>query len=310
VALSRRKLLGWGVAAFFGAGGAMLLGRKRRDFDPSVLRQRAEAIGARHQIRIGYGAPESFVVAPFPAERAAIVGGVVGPVELSALPPALDGIEESLGVYPAGFFSTLCKAIFICGSLTLDGAEAGGTYGPVWLVLVATSKVGDRGIVETARLGVHHEFSSLVWNALPGLPPRWAALLPREWSPASTNAEALAAAARDGGRARDDGFLSAYGATTAENDFNVYAETAFADAGRLASAAARSTIVARKTAHLLAAYHRLDARFATVFERLGLWRLRDAALEAVLVDTPAAGAVSPGEPPAGIIVRPGDNPLH
>jgi len=72
------------------------------------------------------------------------------------------------------------------------------------------------------------------------------------------------------------------------------------------SAAARSPVVARKTAHLLAAYHRLDARFAAVFERLGLWRLRDTALEAAL--SIADGTVSPSEPPTGVIVRPGENP--
>ena len=231
------------------AGDTLLLGRKRRAVDPAALRQRAEAIGARHRIRIGYGAPDTFFVAPDPAASAAIVGGVARAAEPSALPRALDGIEESLEIYPAGFFSTLCKAIFVCGSLTRDGAESGGTYGPAWLILVATWEVGERGIFETARLGVHHEFSSLVWNALPGLPARWAALLPREWSPAGTNAEALAAGGRGADRPRDDGFLSSYGATTVENDFNVYAETAFADAGRLVSAAARSPVVARKTAY-------------------------------------------------------------
>lgn len=147
--------------------------------------------------------------------------------------PALDGIEEALAVYPAGFVSKLCKTIFICGSLNLGGAEAGGSYGPNWLVLVATEKVGVEGIFETAHLGVHHELSSLVWNAAADLSARWVALLPPDGSPAQTNAEALAAA-REEPIQRNDGFLSAYAATTAENDFNTFAETAFAAPARLA----------------------------------------------------------------------------
>jgi len=71
-----------------------------------------------------------------------------------------------------------------------------------------------------------------------------------------------------------DGFLSPYGATNPENDFNVYAETVFLNPSHVATQAEKHPIVAKKLALLMEAYIQLDARFEGVFERLGLLRFR------------------------------------
>jgi hypothetical protein len=184
------------------------------------------------------------------------------------VPEALDGIEQALAVYPPGFVSTRCKAVFICGSLSLDGAHAGGTYGPAWIILVATQRFG-WGIFETALLGIHHELSSLVWYVRLDLPPRWRALLPEGYSEAKDTAEALKASPSGKGDV-DRGFLSPYGATSAENDFNVYAELVSTDAARVAALADAHPLIARKLALLMDAYTSLDSRFDGIFRKLGL----------------------------------------
>jgi hypothetical protein len=274
--VTRRRIVVLAAGLAAGLGGAALLWPIRRVPDAAALLARADQLGGAHGILIGYGALGSFFVPPFTAQDAVIPNGRATRVDLDALPRALDGIAESLAVYPRGFVAARCKAIFVCGSLTLDGAEAGGTYGPAWIILVATRRVGDAGIFETARLGVHHELSSLVWNARPDLPARWRAELPAGWTDAPDNAAALASG-QPGAADLDRGFLSPYGATTAENDFNVYAELAFTEPQRVADLAASRPLVARKLALLIDAYTASDARLADVFARLGLARFAASA---------------------------------
>jgi hypothetical protein len=161
--------------------------------------------------------------------------------------------------------------------MTIDGADAGGTYGPTWIILVATYRFGDRGIYETARFGIHHELSSLVWKAGVDLESRWRGLLPSGYSEAKDNAEALKAAAADE-REINLGFLTPYGATAPENDFNTYAETVFTDAARLAALADKHLLIAQKLGLVMDAYVSLDGRFEELFKRFGLDRFASTHL--------------------------------
>jgi hypothetical protein len=259
------------------AGAIALLTPARRHVDPTALRARADAIGREHGIYIGYDRPETFFVAPWTSRDAIIPNGVATRVDLEAVPVALDGIEEALAVYPAGFVSTRCKAVFICASLTSHGADSGGTYGPAWIILVASHDFADGGIYETARLGIHHELSSFIWRGRLDLPSRWRTLLPADWSEAKNNAEALKAALEGEGDV-ERGFLSPYGATMDENDFNTYAEVVFTDPARLAALADKHPLVAQKLALLMDAYTSLDSRFEDLFKKFGLDRFASAHL--------------------------------
>jgi hypothetical protein len=242
------------------------------------IEERARALGDRNGILIGYGPPSTFFVAPYTAKDAAIAHGTATAADPGVLGPALDGIEQSLRIYPPGFFKKLCGAIFLCGTLALDGAPAGGTYGPAWIILAAPRELGESGIFQTARLGVHHELSSLVWHRIPDLTAAWQRLLPASWTPSANNAAAL----RQANAAAPDpatGFLTAYGATDAENDFNVYAETVFTDPQRLSHLASSQPVVAKKLALLMAAFAILDDRMAAVFDGLGVGPFRAALPE-------------------------------
>jgi len=117
----------------------------------------------------------------------------------------------------------------------------------------------------------------------------------------ATNAEALAAGAAGQNLevARSDGFLSAYGATSVENDLNVYAETIFTDAERVVRLAKSQPRVARKAGLLMGAYTNLDPRFKALFAGFGL-----GSLQAPTFDSLNEGsAVSPIAIPSGRIVH-------
>jgi hypothetical protein len=291
-----------GVALF---GLAFLWGWGNQQMDPSAIHERVKKIAESEGIVIGLGAPETFFVPPYTAADARAIlgdGNSAIPVEIDAVPPALDGIEKALRVYPPGFFGKNCKAIFLAGSLTLDGARAGGTWNKDWIILSARKENSKEGIYETAWYGVHHEFSSLVWNRFPELRAIWNSLLPLGWVPARRNAVVLEAPDSLITDPRD-GFLSAYGATNLQNDFNIYAETVFIEPSYVAEHAGRYPVVAKKLALLMEAYIQLDRRFEDVFERVGLLRFR-SALPASFGE---GVSVSPSYIPQGRIVPSGSS---
>jgi hypothetical protein len=229
----------------------------------------AKAIGRRHGLLIGFGNPAQFYTPPFGATDAVIPSCEADPVVFDNLRPALDGIATSIALYPPGFIAKYCRAIFICGNLRCEGVSAGGTYGPAWIILSANPVFGPGGIHETARLGVHHEFSSLILARSPALVPRWIATLPVGWQSIESTRDALLQAGDEG----HDGFLSSYGATSVENDFNTYAETAFGDPPRLVELARTSRTIRQKATLLLGLYISLDERLNATFRSFGLGEL-------------------------------------
>ncbi|WP_442681223.1 hypothetical protein ACSBM8_08670 [Sphingomonas sp. ASY06-1R] len=273
-------------------GGAYLL-RRAPAASQEDIAAKAAAIGRANGLFIGYGDPASFYVPPYGPHDAAIPDGSATQAEITDVAEALDAIEQSLSVYPAGFYAALCRAIFLCGTLLFGAEHAGGTYGPAWIVLATDPSVGPDGIRETARLGVHHEFSSLLLQREPEIQARWQALLPAGWRPDQRSDEALRHDAPGGVH---DGFLSSYGATSLENDFNTYAETAFGAPSRLIAQAAANPLVARKAALLLQAYAQRDARMEQTYRKLGIDQLAVARPAA-----PAELRVAPIEIPAPTI---------
>jgi hypothetical protein len=99
----------------------------------------------------------------------------------------------------------------------------------------------------------------------------WTAFAPPAWRFANTRETALARGA-DPDPAVDSGFLSAYGATTAENDFNTYAERIFTEPENLVRVACQHALVAKKFLFVLQTYVMLDDRLEKTFQNLGLDR--------------------------------------
>jgi hypothetical protein len=263
------------AAAFLVAGIAMLAWQwhsDRASLSQNVSRnvqEQAHRIEQAHGIRIGYGSPADFWTPPFKAEDATAPGVELKPAALENVAIALDGIEAGLNQYPPRFVARLIHAIFICGELRMGGVEAGGTAGPAWIIVAAPSDLGAEGIRTGSLLDVHHELSSFVLRVNPLTRVQWSEFAPADWD---FVAEAGGALRRAGASAPspDTGFLSAYGATNLENDFNVYAEKMFTEPDSLARLAQAYPLIRRKLDFVRATYVAIDPAFAERFQRLGL----------------------------------------
>jgi hypothetical protein len=164
-----------------------------------------------------------------------------------------------------GFVAHLIRAIFICDELRMDDESAGGTAGPTWIILVAPSDIDVQGIPAV----VHHELSSFVLRADVATRPQWAQFAPADWTFVEAPGNALQRE-HDPAPPLETGFLSAYGATNVENDFNVYAETMFTEPANLAQLARQHPLIRRKLDFVRAAYVAIDPRLADRFRRMGL----------------------------------------
>jgi hypothetical protein len=225
-----------------------------------------------HGIVIRYEDPSTFFVPPF-GPRDVVTDGMQVPVAApESVPPALDGIEASLALYPPGFVSKLVGGIFIAGDIRVSAGLSGGFTGPTWFVLAAPASSGVEGIHTICLVGVHHELSSFVLRKANAL-AAWTAFAPTNWTFATTREEALSRG-DTANPAPDTGFLSAYGATTAENDFNTYAERIFTEPETLVALACKHALVKKKLLFVLETYVKLDARMERIFRGLGIDRAR------------------------------------
>ena len=177
----------------------------------------------------------------------------------------LDGIESALSVYPKGFVSEVIDVVYISSSIKIEGAAAGGTYGSKWIALSNIAQWnGTEANYKNAFRGFHHELSSLIFNHSPSILVTWQSLLSEDWEPAVSNYEALT---------KDElapdynaGFLSDYGKTSMGNDFNIYAEFAFAEPEKLRELAATYPIIAKKLSLFITAYTQFSAKYQQDFE--------------------------------------------
>jgi hypothetical protein len=134
----------------------------------------------------------------------------------------------------------------------------------------ATFATNRREIRSTNVLAFHHELSSFVLKKA-GATQEWAAFAPADWNFTTTSEDALSHGLRSD-PAINTGFLSAYGATTAENDFNVYAERIFTQPRDLVRLACRHALVRKKLLFVLETYVKLDRRMENTFRQLGIDR--------------------------------------
>jgi hypothetical protein len=230
--------------------------------------ERAARLTRTYGIVIGYGHPSTFFVPPYGPADAEIDDMQMIGADLQSLAPALDGIEESLAMYPLGFVSSLVRAIFVAGELRVGSERAGGSTGPAWFILAASDSSDAWAIRLNNLVGVHHELSSFVLQKADAM-EEWTAFTPVDWKFTTTSEEALThGSAPDPGQ--ETGFLSAYGATTAENDFNTYAERIFTEPKPLVQLACQHALIRKKLLFVLRTYIRLDARMENVFRELGI----------------------------------------
>jgi hypothetical protein len=230
--------------------------------------QQAQRLTKTYGIRVEFGDPSTFYTPPYGPSDAKEPGFEPEPADPELAAVAMEGIEAALTKYPPGFVDKLIDAVFICGKLRMDGALAGGSAGPAWLVLSAPDDLTREHVRTLAEFTFHHELSSHVLRKDPTTIERWTAFAPPDAQFVKGVRETLA---RDGLTAPDPstGFLSAYGSTNPENDFNTYAEEIFADAERLKLIARDQSLIKRKLQFVLDIYEHIDPRFHKYFIETG-----------------------------------------
>ena len=231
--------------------------------------QQAHRLTKTYGIRIEFGDPSAFYTPPYGPQDAAGPGFELEPAVPELAGVAMQGIEAALEKYPPGFVDKLIDAVFICGKLRMDGALAGGSAGPAWIVVSAPDDLTRKHVRTLAEFTLHHELSSHVLRKDPGTMVRWSAFSPSDAAFVKNVRETLA---RDGLAAPDPstGFLTSYGATNPENDFNTYAEKVFADAETLKSMARSQDLIKRKLQFVLDTYEHIDGRLRDYFVDSGL----------------------------------------
>lgn len=249
--------------------------RDERDTLQSQIRLAASTYG----LIIGCDSPSTFFIPPYRVEDGLSAGSSATQVHADRALLAIEEIFKEIKKYPKGFFTSLCSAIFLCDTLLMEGVKAGGTFGPKWIILAAGEAMSDASVQATARLGLHHEFSSLIFRGDIPLQAAWARQMPSGWTPALSAAVALASDVHAQLELKK-GILTVYGGTSIENDFNTYAEVLFTEPAKLRSLCETyPTTIAPKTSLLLNSYIRRDQRFIEVFDRQGFEAIRKIVID-------------------------------
>lgn len=239
----------------------------------SELKQ-ATRLAQTYKLEIKAGSPALFFPIGYGPKDAELPTLKMEATTLNQASEALDGIESALSLYPPGFITSFIDAIYIAGHMQIEGADAGGTFGPKWIILSNIEEWnGTQANYKNFLRGVHHELSSLVLKKSIFTVVAWPKLLPNNWKPSESNYQALTLSEEKSPN-YELGFLTAYGETSMGNDFNVYAEFAFAEPEHLKALALKHPIVAQKLGLFISAYTNVipeySKDFTDYFNKTGL----------------------------------------
>jgi len=234
----------------------------------------AARLAKTYKLEIKAGSPKLFFPTDYTAKDAELPTLKMEATTLKQASEALDGIESALSLYPPDFITSFIDAIYIAGKMQIEGADAGGTFGPKWIILSNIEKWnGTQANYENFLRGVHHELSSLVLKKSIFTVVSWPKLLPINWKPSQSNYEALTLNEEESPN-YESGFLTLYGETSMGNDFNVYAEFAFTEPEHLKYLAIEHPIIAQKLSLFISAYTNVlpeySKDFTDYFNRTGL----------------------------------------
>jgi hypothetical protein len=192
-----------------------------------------EPITSKYKINIVYEINEDFFS---PLENPPIPAGParnskIKPIKHRVLLryPAI--LKEAFEKYPVYIISNYLKAIYFSGEIDADGFKYGGTYDPfrkiVYLVDDGTKSNSDA--VST----FHHEFSSLLLNSHSFFINPWTDNNPGNFKYLGDKYDSWKTLQKEIDISRESsedyrkGFMSTYGQTNFENDFNEYSGMIF-----------------------------------------------------------------------------------
>ncbi len=200
------------------------------------------------------------------------------PVAMTDLPDsdrtaAFGALDRATSVYPPGFLDTILHRVVLAGGIEMWGTEVGGFFdgGTIALNEQGAGSAAGAGFVADS---FHHELSSIVRNQVLFNVSDWTADNPPGFAYASLADYKAILAERPSVEGDDvlheQGFVSRYGTTSLDNDWNTYAERVFGHGRDLAVQIARFPRMRDKVRQLLDIYAKLDPRFEPYFRQTGL----------------------------------------
>ena len=187
--------------------------------------------------------------------------------------PATQALASALAIYPPGFVDKLVHRIALAGQIKLWNTQVGGFFVADTIAL-NTHDVASPGGETFLADSFHHELSSIVRNQILFNVSDWTANNPAGFAYASLDEYKRILAQRPSVEGDDvlhaKGFVSLYGTTSLDNDWNTYAERVFGHPRDLANEIKRFPRMRDKARQLLTVYRRLDPRFDAFFDAIGL----------------------------------------
>ncbi len=140
-------------------------------------------------------------------------------------------LSLELKKYPPAILKRDLSTIYLLNTLSFYGVQYGGTSLNGSIYLTGGSKSEGYTDAYFATL-LHHEMSSIFFSAYPFPTEDWSSINPENFHYAESDRQVLEAISKGDERSNAErlfreGFLSEYGLSTIENDFNLFAEMAF-----------------------------------------------------------------------------------
>lgn len=233
--------------------------------DQVKLDRQADAMEQRFGLSLRYGTnakviPELWTLPP--------VNGSAVDMQIEITCEYLVILDRELAKYPAGLLAHAISTISLHESLSFYDVPYAGTVLNDTVFLTGQSPLDDTFIAQL----IHHELSSIFFHKFSFPRERWVAELPFGFEYFVDDATVLHFLRHENQiRASEEllrsGFVSNYGRTNLENDFNTFAELYFTDAQHLTSLAENYPRIAAKLAILTDFFNLLFANHADYHSR-------------------------------------------
>jgi Putative zinc-binding metallo-peptidase len=219
-----------------------------------------EPITSRYGIKIVYKIDENFAPMLVTGKRAKLDKlEPINPLVLSRYPHIL---EKALQKYPDRVIRKYLNAIYFCKSIESEGIKSSGTYGYfLWTVYLVNNGWKSDDYSEST---FHHEFSSILLKRLGFYLNPWLEQNPESFKYLyETNKNKADVQITGKGTKADyeDGFITDYGRTTFENDFNEYAAMIFTNPHEFKKIMNQYPRVRGKFLIWINFYHKIDPIF-------------------------------------------------
>ena len=221
-----------------------------------------EFMARAYGVRVHYGySREGF----FPRAWREKAGYVHGrQASLNQVLKALPVIQEFLAAYPTEVVADHLTDVFLLGRLEMMGHPIGGTYGPSWLYVLVSPRLSEKTLLST----LHHEFSSILMRRHPFPAREWEQANEPGWKYAGGSRNMIEEIESEGKSHQplsadlfSRGFLTSYGQSCVEDDFNVYGSWLFTRRQELNSLAEQYPRIRKKRDLCVRFYQSLSPEF-------------------------------------------------